>query len=141
MKKQALATLNGKQSTTVNALTQLMRLQQITCGHFKSDDGVTQPIKNNRIDKAGAGYGPGIINCSKDNTGVSLGKFYNIICKDNIITNFNISSAEQNKLINTYIVTNSNIAAGVQFFYIGDPARVIRYTDDNIITSSNDENA
>ena len=51
MKKQALATLNGKQSTTVNALTQLMRLQQITCGHFKSDDGVTQPIKNNRIDE------------------------------------------------------------------------------------------
>jgi SNF2 family DNA or RNA helicase len=49
MKKQALATLNGKQSTTVNALTQLMRLQQITCGHFKSDDGVTQPITNNRI--------------------------------------------------------------------------------------------
>jgi SNF2 family DNA or RNA helicase len=26
-----------------------MRLQQITCGHFKADDGTTQPIKNNRI--------------------------------------------------------------------------------------------
>ena len=49
MRKEALATLNGKQVTTVNVLTQLMRLQQITCGHFTSDDGATQPIKNNRM--------------------------------------------------------------------------------------------
>ena len=49
MKQEALAILKGKQSTTVNTLTQLMRLQQITCGHFTSDDGVTQPIVNNRI--------------------------------------------------------------------------------------------
>ena len=49
MKKEAIAILKGKQSTTVNTLTQLMRLQQITCGHFTSDDGVTQPIANNRI--------------------------------------------------------------------------------------------
>ena len=49
MKKQALAILNGKQSTTVNALTQLMRLHQITCGHFTDDNGGTQPIENNRI--------------------------------------------------------------------------------------------
>ena len=49
MKKEALATLNGKQVTTVNALTQLMRLHQITCGHFTSDDGATQPLPNNRI--------------------------------------------------------------------------------------------
>ena len=49
MRKEALATLNGKKVTTVNALTQLMRLHQITCGHFTSDDGSTQPIKNNRI--------------------------------------------------------------------------------------------
>jgi len=49
MKKEALAILKGKQSTTVNTLTQLMRLQQITCGHFTSDDGATQPITNNRI--------------------------------------------------------------------------------------------
>ena len=49
MKQEALAILKGKQSTTVNTLTQLMRLQQITCGHFTSDDGSTQPIKNNRI--------------------------------------------------------------------------------------------
>ena len=49
MKQEALAILKGKQSTTVNTLTQLMRLQQITCGHFTADDGSTQPIKNNRI--------------------------------------------------------------------------------------------
>ena len=51
MKETALANLNGKQVTTVNALTQLMRLHQITCGHFTSDDGSTQPIVNNRIDE------------------------------------------------------------------------------------------
>ena len=49
MRKTALATLNGKMTTTATALTQIMRLQQITCGHFKADDGTTQTIKNNRI--------------------------------------------------------------------------------------------
>ena len=49
MKKSALAIMNSKLSTTATAMTQLMRLQQITCGHFKSDDGVVQEIKNNRI--------------------------------------------------------------------------------------------
>jgi len=49
MRKQALAILNGKQVTTVNALTQLMRLHQITCGHFTADDGSTQSIPNNRL--------------------------------------------------------------------------------------------
>jgi len=49
MRKQALAILEGKVSSTTNALTQLMRLQQITCGHFTDDTGKTQPIANNRI--------------------------------------------------------------------------------------------
>ena len=49
MRKEALAVLNGKQTTTVNTLTQLMRLQQITCGHFTADDGSTQSIVNNRL--------------------------------------------------------------------------------------------
>jgi SNF2 family DNA or RNA helicase len=49
MKKEAIAILKGKKSTTVNTLTQLMRLQQITCGHFTADDGATQPIPNNRV--------------------------------------------------------------------------------------------
>jgi SNF2 family DNA or RNA helicase len=51
MKQMALAELNGKMITTVNAITQLMRLQQITCGHFKSDDGEVQIIKNERTDE------------------------------------------------------------------------------------------
>jgi len=49
MKQMALAELKGKMITTVNVITQLMRLQQITCGHFKADDGSMQEIKNNRI--------------------------------------------------------------------------------------------
>jgi len=49
MKKEALATLNGKVTSTMTVITQLMRLQQITCGHFVADDGSTQDIKNNRI--------------------------------------------------------------------------------------------
>jgi len=49
MRKTALATLNGKMTTTATALTQIMRLQQITCGHFAADDGSIQKIKNNRI--------------------------------------------------------------------------------------------
>ena len=48
MKQLALAEMNGKRITTATALTQLMRLQQITCGHFKADDGSTQEIPNNR---------------------------------------------------------------------------------------------
>ena len=49
MKEEALAELHGKQITTMTALTQLMRLQQITCGHFVADDGTIQQIKSNRL--------------------------------------------------------------------------------------------
>jgi SNF2 family DNA or RNA helicase len=51
MKETALADLNGKQITTMTVLTQLMRLQQITCGHFVADDGTTQEIKSNRLNE------------------------------------------------------------------------------------------
>jgi SNF2 family DNA or RNA helicase len=51
MKEIALATLNGKLVTTHNVITQLMRLHQITCGHFKADDGTTQTLKSNRLDE------------------------------------------------------------------------------------------
>ena len=51
MKEQALAILNKKIVSTVNVLTQLMRLQQITCGHFVADDGSVQSIKNNRLNE------------------------------------------------------------------------------------------
>tara|TARA_R100001443_G_scaffold89699_1_gene96229 strand:- start:64 stop:1077 length:1014 start_codon:yes stop_codon:yes gene_type:complete len=49
MKKHALAMLNGKVTSTMTVLTQLMRLHQITCGHFTADDGSTQLVPNNRI--------------------------------------------------------------------------------------------
>ena len=51
MKKTALAMLNGKVTSTVTVLTQLMRLHQITCGHFTADDGSTQLVKNNRVNE------------------------------------------------------------------------------------------
>jgi SNF2 family DNA or RNA helicase len=51
MKEQAIAFLNGKMISTATVITQLMRLHQITCGHFTADDGTIQKIKNNRIDE------------------------------------------------------------------------------------------
>jgi len=51
MKTAALAILNGKQVTSVTVLTQLMRLHQITCGHFTADDGSTQPVDSNRLNE------------------------------------------------------------------------------------------
>ena len=51
MKHLALAEMEGKTMTTATVLTQLMRLQQITCGHFKADDGSLKNIKNNRMDE------------------------------------------------------------------------------------------
>ena len=51
MKKAAMAVLNGKVSTTMTVLTQLMRLHQITCGHFTADDGSEQKVKSNRMNE------------------------------------------------------------------------------------------
>ena len=49
MKSMALAQVKGKLATAPHVLTQLMRLHQITCGHFKADDGTTKNLKNNRM--------------------------------------------------------------------------------------------
>ena len=49
MKRLALAEMEGKTMSTATVLTQLMRLQQINCGHFTADDGTIKNIKNNRI--------------------------------------------------------------------------------------------
>ena len=49
MKSMALAEVKGKLATAPHVLTQLMRLHQITCGHFKADDGTTKNLKNNRM--------------------------------------------------------------------------------------------
>jgi len=51
MKEKALAILNGKVTTTMTVLTQLMRLHQITCGHFIADDGSTQAVESNRLNE------------------------------------------------------------------------------------------
>lgn len=51
MKKMALALLeDGKMTTTATALTQLLRLHQICCGHLKTDDGEVREIRNNRLE-------------------------------------------------------------------------------------------
>jgi SNF2 family DNA or RNA helicase len=51
MKKQAVAYLNGKVTSTMTVLTQLMRLHQITCGHFTADDGSIQSVESNRLNE------------------------------------------------------------------------------------------
>jgi SNF2 family DNA or RNA helicase len=51
MKEKAIAFLNGKMVSTAAVITQLMRLHQITCGHFKSDDGDVQDVKSNRLNE------------------------------------------------------------------------------------------
>ena len=51
MKEQALAVLNGKVTTTMTVLTQLMRLNQITCGYVTADDGTTQQVESNRLNE------------------------------------------------------------------------------------------
>ena len=51
MKEEAIAFLNGKMVTSATVISQLMRLHQITCGHFTSNDGKVQDIKNNRINQ------------------------------------------------------------------------------------------
>ena len=51
MKKMALTLLdNGALTTTTTALTQILRLHQICCGHLRTDDGEVHTLKNNRID-------------------------------------------------------------------------------------------
>ena len=51
MKQLAVAHMEGKVMTTATVLTQLMRLQQITCGHFTADDGTLHEVPSNRINE------------------------------------------------------------------------------------------
>jgi len=51
MKKAAMTMLNGKVTTTMTVLTQLMRLHQITCGYVTADDGTTQQVESNRLNE------------------------------------------------------------------------------------------
>ena len=49
MKKEAIAFLDGKMQSSVTVMTQLMRLHQITCGHFTADDGTIKDLKCDRL--------------------------------------------------------------------------------------------
>ena len=49
LKRMAVAMFDDKLMTTQHVMTQLMRMHQVTCGHFKADDGQITNIKNNRI--------------------------------------------------------------------------------------------
>lgn len=49
MKLMALTLIDGNLMSTNNALTQLMRLHQICCGHVKYDDGRQVDLPSNRI--------------------------------------------------------------------------------------------
>jgi len=49
MKLMALTMIDGNLMSTKNALTQIMRLHQIVCGHVKYDDGTEVDLPNNRI--------------------------------------------------------------------------------------------
>lgn len=50
MKKLALAKMeSGELATTASVLTQIMRLQQICCGHLQPDDGPIRQLKSNRL--------------------------------------------------------------------------------------------
>jgi SNF2 family DNA or RNA helicase len=51
MKQMALAQLDDKILTTNTVLTQLMRLHQITCGHFVADDGTVKELPCKRIEE------------------------------------------------------------------------------------------
>ncbi len=51
MKTMALAQFNEGLMSTVNALTQLMRLHQIVCGHVKLDSGAVLSLPNRRIEE------------------------------------------------------------------------------------------
>ena len=50
MQDMALAMLEkGELATTQSVLTQIMRLQEICCGHLKTDDGEIQALDSNRM--------------------------------------------------------------------------------------------
>jgi SNF2 family DNA or RNA helicase len=51
MKAFAMAQIGSGLVSTVNALTQLMRLHQIVCGHVKLDDGTVIELPNKRLDE------------------------------------------------------------------------------------------
>jgi SNF2 family DNA or RNA helicase len=49
MKKEAIAFLDGKMQSSATVMTQLMRLHQITCGHFTADGGTIKDLPCSRL--------------------------------------------------------------------------------------------
>ena len=49
MKQKALMVLDNEVFSTMNVLTQIMRLQQIVAGSLRNEDGETIVLKNNRV--------------------------------------------------------------------------------------------
>ena len=49
MKEEAIAYLDGKVLSSATVMTQVMRLHQITCGHFTPDDGEIKNLPCNRM--------------------------------------------------------------------------------------------
>ena len=49
MKQEAIAFLDGKMQSSATVMTQLMRLHQITCGHFTADDGIIKDLPCSRL--------------------------------------------------------------------------------------------
>lgn len=49
--EQAFTELDGESLTITNILTSMLRLHQITCGHFKSDDGKVLDVKSHRLEE------------------------------------------------------------------------------------------
>lgn len=62
MKKMALSVLSdGSITSTSTALTQLLRLHQIVCGHLKTDEGEVKALPSNRI--------AALMDCIEETTG------------------------------------------------------------------------
>jgi SNF2 family DNA or RNA helicase len=49
MKEETIAFLDGKMQSSATVMTQLMRLHQITCGHFTADDGTIKDLPCQRL--------------------------------------------------------------------------------------------
>jgi SNF2 family DNA or RNA helicase len=49
MKQEAIAFLDGKMQSSATVMTQLMRLHQITCGHFTADDDTIKDLPCSRL--------------------------------------------------------------------------------------------
>ena len=49
MKREAIMVLENETFSTMNVLTQLMRLQQVVAGSLKNEEGETIYLENNRL--------------------------------------------------------------------------------------------